>query len=169
MAVDRRRLLLSLAAGGVAARVLPFAPTAVPAAPVAAPAAAPLRRPDGSVDWSAVRAEFDGLDPDWTHLSSFLFVSHRGDVQPSGFLPIRAGNVRHDRLADVYRLSPLFRDLRATSKLEGKCGACEFREVCGGSRARSYAASRNYLAEDPACAYQPRGLMRATAAPADTA
>ncbi len=95
----------------------------------------------------------------------FVFVSHRGDVHPSGFLPIRAGNVRHDRLVDLYRRSPLFRDLRATSKLEGKCGACEFKQVCGGSRARAYAASGNHLAEDPACAYVPRGFTRATTDP----
>jgi selenocysteine lyase/cysteine desulfurase len=74
MPIDRRRLLLTLAAGGAAARVLPFAASGAAAA--AGPAAAPLRRADGSVDWAAVRAEFDGLAPDWTHLSSFLFVSH---------------------------------------------------------------------------------------------
>src|SRR5262245_48114378 len=90
----------------------------------------------------------------------FVFVSHRGDVQPSGFLPLRAGNVRHDRLVDLYRRSPLFRDLRDPAKLEGKCGACEFRRICGGSRARAWVANGNYLAEDPACAYEPRGYTR---------
>jgi len=75
MSIDRRRLLISLAAGGAAARILPFVtPAAEGQALRAAPAV--LRRSDGSVDWSAVRAEFDGLAPDWVHLSSFLFVSH---------------------------------------------------------------------------------------------
>ena len=92
----------------------------------------------------------------------FVFISHRGDVNPSGFLPLRAGNVRADRLADLYRMSPLFRELRAPWKLEGKCGACGFKEVCGGSRARAWVASGTYLAEDPACVYQPYGFTRAT-------
>lgn len=97
----------------------------------------------------------------------FLFVSHRGDVFPSGFLPICVGNVRRDRLADLYHWSPVFRDLRAPWKLEGKCGACAFQAVCGGSRARAYATSGNYLAEDPACAYQPPGFRRPPAAATD--
>jgi radical SAM protein len=90
----------------------------------------------------------------------FIFVSHRGDVFPSGFLPISAGNVRRDRLVDLYRRSPLFRDLRSPWKLGGKCGECAFQAVCGGSRARAYATSGDYLAEDPACAYQPPTTRR---------
>ncbi len=85
----------------------------------------------------------------------FLFVSHTGDVYPSGFLPVRAGNVRETSLATIYRTHPLFRALRDESRLEGKCGICPFRSLCGGSRARAYATSANFLAEDPACAYQP--------------
>jgi radical SAM protein len=88
--------------------------------------------------------------------AGFLFVSHRGDIYPSGFLPLRAGNVRTDRLAEVYRQSPLFRALREGT-LEGKCGACPFRQVCGGSRARAYAMTGSVLASDPLCAYVPRG------------
>jgi radical SAM protein len=87
--------------------------------------------------------------------NGFLFVSHRGDIYPSGFLPVSAGNVRTHDLVDVYRNSPLFRDLRDTDKLEGKCGVCEYRTVCGGSRARAYATTGNYLASDPYCAYIP--------------
>jgi len=86
----------------------------------------------------------------------FAFVSHIGDIQPSGFLPITAGNVRKDELLDVYRHSPLFRDLRDTSLLWGKCGRCEFNSICGGSRARAYAMTGNYLSEEPLCVYQPR-------------
>jgi radical SAM protein len=99
--------------------------------------------------------------PGVTDGKGFVFISHQGDVHPSGFLPLRAGNVRDDRLADLYRTSPLFRDLRDPWKLEGKCGACEFKQVCGGSRARAWAATGNHLAEDPACVYQPYDFERA--------
>jgi radical SAM protein len=88
--------------------------------------------------------------------AGFLFVSHRGEIFPSGFLPLRAGNVREDRLADVYRSSPIFRELRHGA-LSGKCGACPFRRVCGGSRARAYAMTGDPLASDPLCAYVPPG------------
>lgn len=87
--------------------------------------------------------------------SGFLFIGSRGEIQPSGFLPITAGNVRTDSLVAVYREHPLFRSLRDPDRLEGRCGRCEFRSVCGGSRARAYALTGNYLAEDAACRYQP--------------
>ncbi len=85
----------------------------------------------------------------------FAFVSHTGDVFPSGFLPRSAGNVREHDLADLYRESPLFRDLRDPGKLKGRCGACEFRESCGGSRARAYAMTGDPLAAEPLCVYEP--------------
>jgi radical SAM protein len=85
----------------------------------------------------------------------FCFVSHTGDVCPSGFLPLPGGNIRQQSLTDVYRDSSLFRDLRQPDKLKGKCGRCEFRQVCGGSRARAYALTGDYLATDPSCAYDP--------------
>ncbi len=85
----------------------------------------------------------------------FVFVSHTGEVFPSGFLPLSAGNVRTTRLAEVYRRSPLFRALRDDRRLEGKCGVCSFRIVCGGSRARAFATTGNPFAEDPGCAYEP--------------
>ena len=69
----------------------------------------------------------------------FVFVSHIGDIQPSGFLPLTAGSVRKDELLDVYRTSAHFRELRNPGLLKGKCGRCEFRTICGGSRARAYA------------------------------
>ncbi|MES2359135.1 MAG: TIGR04053 family radical SAM/SPASM domain-containing protein [Gemmatimonadota bacterium] len=87
--------------------------------------------------------------------NGFLFISHRGDIYPSGFLPMSAGNVRTHDVVDVYRNSPLFRDLRDTDRLEGKCGVCEYRTICGGSRARAYATTGNYLASDPYCSYIP--------------
>ncbi len=86
----------------------------------------------------------------------FVFVSHVGEVFPSGFLPISAGNVRRRGLAELYRHSPLFTALRDPSRLEGKCGVCEFRDICGGSRARAYALTGNPFAEEPCCVYQPK-------------
>lgn len=86
----------------------------------------------------------------------FLFVSHTGEIYPSGFLPLSAGNVRRDDLATVYRDSPLFRKLRDVDQLGGKCGVCPFRRVCGGSRARAYAATGDVMAEDPLCSYIPK-------------
>ncbi len=85
-----------------------------------------------------------------------LFVSHTGEIYPSGFMPMSAGNVRTDALAAVYRAHPLFTSLRDADGLQGKCGRCPFRRVCGGSRARALAAWGDPLGEDPLCAYQPR-------------
>lgn len=85
----------------------------------------------------------------------FVFVSHTGEVYPSGFLPLSAGNVRRTPLDEIYRFSPLFRALRDESLLQGKCGVCPFRSVCGGSRARAWATTGNPFAADPACAYDP--------------
>lgn len=90
----------------------------------------------------------------------FVFISHLGEVFPSGFLPISAGNVRKESLSDLYRNSPLFRSLRDSKNLEGKCGLCEYREICGGSRARSYAMTGNLFAEEPCCIYEPRGALQ---------
>lgn len=90
----------------------------------------------------------------------FVFISHIGEVFPSGFLPLSAGNVRRQPLSTIYRESPLFLALRDTSKLEGKCGACEFKEICGGSRSRSYALTGNPFGEEPCCSYVPRGYTR---------
>ena len=86
----------------------------------------------------------------------FVFISHTGEVFPSGFLPLTAGNIRQQSLAAIYRESELFRKLRDTSKLEGKCGACEFKEICGGSRSRAYALTGNPYGEEPCCAYIPK-------------
>ena len=85
----------------------------------------------------------------------FVFISHTGEIYPSGFLPVSAGNVLEDSLVSVYRDSSLFRILRDTEHREGKCGVCEYGRICGGSRARAYALTGNYLAEDPRCIYQP--------------
>ncbi|WP_276259547.1 TIGR04053 family radical SAM/SPASM domain-containing protein [Haloglomus litoreum] len=87
----------------------------------------------------------------------FAFVSHVGDVYPSGFLPEPAGNVRESSVVDIYREADLFRRLRDRDALSGKCGACEFRAVCGGSRSRAYAHTGDPLASDPLCPYVPEG------------
>src|SRR3954469_14383958 len=85
----------------------------------------------------------------------FVFVSHTGEIFPSGFLPVTGGNVLEDSLTDVYRNSELFKTLRDTSQRGGKCGLCEYQKVCGGSRSRAFALTGDYLAEDPRCIYQP--------------
>ena len=88
----------------------------------------------------------------------FVFISHVGEVFPSGFLPQAAGNIRKQKLTDLYRDSPLFRRMRDTSQLKGKCGVCEFKEICGGSRARAFALTGDVMAEEPCCVYQPKSV-----------
>jgi MoaA/NifB/PqqE/SkfB family radical SAM enzyme len=88
--------------------------------------------------------------------NGILFISHTGEVNPSGFLPLAAGNVRTDDVVMIYRESDLFRTLRRADLLAGRCGRCEFHWQCGGSRARAYAAGGDAFGEDPLCAYQPR-------------
>ncbi len=82
-----------------------------------------------------------------------VFVAYNGDVFPSGFLPVKGGNVRDTFLTDIYRSSSLFKTLRDPEALGGKCGVCEFKKLCGGSRARAYALTGDYTAEDPGCSY----------------
>lgn len=89
----------------------------------------------------------------------FVFISHIGDVFPSGFLPLKAGNVKKDSLVTLYRESELFRSLRDTNNLKGKCGECEFRELCGGSRSRAWSVTGDVFASDPICTYQPQARM----------
>ena len=85
----------------------------------------------------------------------FVFVSHTGEIFPSGFLPVSGGNVLCDSLVDTYQNSVLFRTLRDTTQRGGKCGLCEYQKICGGSRSRAYSLTGDYLAEDPRCVYQP--------------
>jgi len=87
--------------------------------------------------------------------SGFLFISNTGDIYPSGFLPVSGGNVRSDSLVDVYQNSALFRSLRDPDARHGNCAVCEFHKICGGSRARAYALTGDYLESDPRCSYQP--------------
>jgi len=87
--------------------------------------------------------------------NGIMFISHTGEIQPSGFLPLVAGNVRHESPVEVYRDAALFRALRVPQYFSGKCGRCEFRAICGGSRARAFAATGDPLDSDPLCAYEP--------------
>ena len=85
----------------------------------------------------------------------FVFVSHVGDVHPSGFLPLSAGNVRQTPLPQLYRSSALFTALRDPGQLHGRCGSCEFSAVCGGSRSRAFAVTGDVFADEPWCGYRP--------------
>lgn len=87
--------------------------------------------------------------------TSFCFISHIGEVQPCGYLELNCGNVREKSLENIWKNSRIFKELRDVSNLKGKCGACEFRRVCGGCRARAYEVSGDFLAEEPLCTYQP--------------
>ena len=93
----------------------------------------------------------------------FMFVSHTGEIFPSGFLPLPTGNVRDHDLVEIYRHHPTFVALRDRSKLEGKCGVCEYRSVCGGSRARAHAVTGDFLAAEPYCTHIPAAWARAHA------
>lgn len=107
---------------------------------------------------SSLPAPADHMRRTPMHVNSgdgFVFISLRGEVCPSGYLPVVAGNVREQSLVDIYRQSPLFQSLRPPSQLKGRCGACEYRSICGGSRSRAYAVSGDVLAEEPYCSYQP--------------
>jgi radical SAM protein with 4Fe4S-binding SPASM domain len=90
------------------------------------------------------------------------FISHEGEVFPCGYLPAIAGDLRKQTFADVWNHSKVFDDLRDDSKLEGKCGCCEFQHVCMGCRARAFAATGNYMAEEPVCVYTPKALTNIT-------
>jgi radical SAM protein with 4Fe4S-binding SPASM domain len=85
-----------------------------------------------------------------------LFVAHDGEVYPAGFLPLGLGNLRDRPLSEIYRDDPLLRRIRA-AEFTGRCGQCPYADLCGGSRARAFAASGDPLAEDPACAFRPEG------------
>ncbi|MFH0924060.1 MAG: heme b synthase [bacterium] len=87
---------------------------------------------------------------------SFCFVSYRGEVYPCGYLPLLCGNIRENNLENIWNRAEIFNNLRDYDKLKGKCGICEFKRLCGGCRARAYAAVGDYLAEEPYCIYKPK-------------
>jgi heme b synthase len=88
--------------------------------------------------------------------SAVCFISHKGDVYPCGYLPVSAGNVVQTSFQSIWEEAEVFRALRDEDNLEGKCGRCEFRRVCMGCRARAYACTGSYLAEEPYCVYEPQ-------------
>ncbi|HEX7958802.1 MAG TPA: TIGR04053 family radical SAM/SPASM domain-containing protein [Terriglobales bacterium] len=88
--------------------------------------------------------------------NGIVFVSNTGDVYPAGFLPLSAGNIRTTQLANIYRDSELFQKLRRPDQFTGKCGVCEYRVICGGSRARAFAHTGDALSSDPLCVYEPK-------------
>jgi len=84
------------------------------------------------------------------------FISHRGEVYPCGYLPVVAGDLNKQSFSEIWEQAPVFQQLRNTDNLKGKCGYCEFRNICMGCRARAFAASGDYMDEEPFCVYQPR-------------
>jgi len=100
--------------------------------------------------------------------SGVCFISHQGEVYPCGYLPVLAGDLRKQSFASVWEDSPVFLQLRDTDNLKGKCGHCEFRNICMGCRARAFAASGDFLDEEPFCVYQPRMQDLKAARPAET-
>jgi heme b synthase len=90
------------------------------------------------------------------------FISHRGEVFPCGYLPLEAGNIRQQSFRDIWESSPLFAQLRDPGLLGGKCGVCEFKNVCSGCRARAYGMTQEFLGEEPFCTYVPRAVQNET-------
>lgn len=92
--------------------------------------------------------------------NGFAFISHVGDVMPSGLLPIKAGNIREKPLAEIYREAKVFKDLRQPDNYKGKCGVCEYNKICGGSRSRTFAVTGDYMESEPFCVYIPEVLRK---------
>jgi radical SAM protein with 4Fe4S-binding SPASM domain len=92
------------------------------------------------------------------------FISHRGEVFPCGYLPVEAGYIRRQPFSEIWQDSPLFAELRNPDLLGGKCGPCEFKQLCSGCRARAFGMTGDYLGEEPFCTYEPRQLGRVEAA-----
>jgi radical SAM protein len=114
---------------------------------------------EGIADFSNARyVEEDRMRRSPMHINAgngFVFISRRGEVFPSGFMPVAGGSVKEGSLVDIYRDSALFQDLRSPDQYEGRCGMCEFRYVCGGSRSRAYAVTGSPVGEEPFCTYEP--------------
>ena len=111
------------------------------------------------MDFEAIRKTSVGRGFGIRDGNGIVFINHDGTVNPSGFLPIPLGNVREASIVDLYRDHPVMRDLRNPEGFKGRCGACEYTRVCGGSRARAYAWTGDPLEADPLCAYVPSGSV----------
>lgn len=114
----------------------------------------PQRNPDGARD-RIQRAPLGVNDG-----KGVMFVGHTGRIYPSGFMPILCGRFPADSVIDVYQANPTFQALRDGDRLKGKCGVCEYRHICGGSRARAYAITGDPLAAEPDCVYIPAELKK---------
>ncbi len=100
--------------------------------------------------------------------TAVCFISHQGEVYPCGYLPALAGDLRQQKFLDIWQNSMVFNELRDANNLQGKCGCCEFKNVCMGCRARAYAATGNYLDEEPFCVHQPKAQgLKKDIAPAE--
>ena len=113
------------------------------------------RKLEGGVRPASSRSDLIARQGGINDGKGLVFISHTGEIYPSGFLPLSAGNVRRDSLAEVYRDHPLFRRLRDPGEFSGKCGVCEYRNLCGGSRSRAHALTSDCFASDPRCSYEP--------------
>lgn len=111
------------------------------------------------------RAEMNAMTKGCLAGTGVVFVSHRGEVFPCGYLPLEAGNVRREEFQSIWQDSPLFAELRDPDLLSGKCGVCEFKRVCSGCRARAYGMTDDYLGEEPFCTYQPRQWRKEASLP----
>ncbi|MGC2171103.1 MAG: radical SAM protein, partial [Candidatus Sulfotelmatobacter sp.] len=100
--------------------------------------------------------------------TAVCFISNQGEVYPCGYLPALAGDLKKQSFADIWENSVVFNQLRDVKNLKGKCGCCEFRNVCMGCRARAFAATGNYLDEEPFCAYQPGARSLQDITPAES-
>jgi AdoMet-dependent heme synthase len=155
----QRRVARRRAEAAAQSAAAAWAGAASPAAAIAA-AVSPAGAGAGPMaDDRPVRARHDGIGRARGVIEGdgFMFISHTGEVFPSGFLPASAGNIAFQSPVEIYRNAPLFRQLRDRSLLKGKCGICDFRQVCGGSRARAYAVTGDWLAAEPFCAYEAGG------------
>ncbi|MBI4312637.1 MAG: radical SAM protein [Chloroflexi bacterium] len=125
-----------------------------------------LGQPFRRVSLQEAKRRGDPVDtvPSTNDGNGICFISHIGEVFPSGFLPINCGNVRAGKLVETYQTHPLFQALRDKGQLKGKCGACPYNASCGGCRARAYGMTGDYLAADPTCPYQPAGWAGAPTA-----
>ncbi|MDJ0912925.1 MAG: heme b synthase [Desulfobacterales bacterium] len=114
-------------------------------------------------DGTSVTFETHGLDAVTRGClggTGFCFISHQGVVQPCGFLQVNCGDVTQSSFAEIWKNSKQFKSLRNFNELQGKCGQCEYKRVCGGCRARAYEATGDFMAEEPLCSYQPMALCR---------
>lgn len=108
------------------------------------------------IDITFGRGSFDALTSGCMAGTGFCFISRFGEVNTCGYMPVKAGNIREQSFREIWESSKLFNDLRNRSNLHGKCGICEYRNICGGCRARAYATTGDYLGEEPYCVYQPK-------------